>query len=445
MKLDTRRTVRVGFAFLSICAFWQLYDNVVPLILKNTFQMQDGPIGIIMALDNILALFLLPFFGAVSDRTHTRMGRRTPFIVGGTVVAVLLMNLLPIADGIKSLSLFITVLGLLLIAMGVYRSPAVALMPDVTPKPLRSKGNAIINLMGALGGVYTLGMTKFLVTKRADGFDNYQWLFVAVAVLMVAAIAVLLLTVRENKLAAETAVINDQYDAQEAAKLSPAEQEAERKAKTNAKAGLKSLSPEVRRSLMLILFSVFFWFMGYNAVTTSFTKYVFVQWGYDIKAASGCLMVATVAAVLCYIPVGKLSARFGRKRMIQFGVILLTASFTAFAMFNTFTNAMYGVFALVGIAWATINVNSYPMVVEISKSAEVGQFTGYYYTFSMAAQIVTPILSGYLMQYVGYRTLAPYAALMVAISFITISLTKHGDAKPEAPKSNLEAFDVGDD
>jgi len=299
--------------------------------------------------------------------------------------------------------------------------------------------------MGALGGVFTLGMTKFLVNKRADGSDNYLPLFIAVAVLMVVAVAVLLLTVRENKLAKETAEINDAYDAQEAEKLTPAERAAEEKAKTAAKAGLKSLSPEVRRSLMLILFSVFFWFMGYNAVTTSFTKYVFVQWGYDIKAASGCLMVATVAAVLCYIPVGKLSTRFGRKRMIQFGVILLTASFTAFALFNTFNNGLYVVFALVGIAWATINVNSYPMVVEISKSGDVGQYTGYYYTFSMAAQIVTPILSGYLMQYVGYQTLAPYAALMVAISFITISLTKHGDSKPEAPKSKLEAFDVGDD
>ena len=445
MKLDTPRTIRVGFAFLSICAFWQLYDNVVPLVLKNTFHMPDGPMGIIMALDNILALFLLPFFGALSDKTSTRFGRRTPFIVGGTIGAVVLMNLLPIADGMKNFTLFISALALLLIAMGTYRSPAVALMPDVTPKPLRSKGNAIINLMGALGGMFTLVMTKFLVSKRADGSDDYLMLFISVAVLMVAAVVVLLLTVRENKLAQETAAVNDAYDAQNAQALSETERNAEAQAKANARAGLKSLSPEVRKSLFLILFSVFFWFMGYNAVTTSFTKYVFVQWGYDIKAAAGCLMVATVAAVLSYVPVGKLSARFGRKRMIQFGVVLLTASFTAFALFNTFSSALYVVFALVGIAWATINVNSYPMVVEISKTGDVGQFTGYYYTFSMAAQIVTPILSGYLMQYVGYQTLAPYAALMVAISFVTISLTKHGDAKPEAPKSNLEAFDAGDD
>jgi MFS family permease len=156
-------------------------------------------------------------------------------------------------------------------------------------------------------------------------------------------------------------------------------------------------------------------------------------------------MIATGAALLSYIPVGNLSARFGRKRMIQFGVLLLTLNFAALGLFQSFSAVLYGVFALVGVAWAAINVNSYPMVVEISKSADVGQFTGYYYTFSMAAQIVTPILSGYLMQYFGYRILAPYAALMVAVSFVTISLTRHGDAKPNKPAEALEAFDVEGD
>lgn len=445
MKLDTRRTILVGFAFLSICAFWQLYDNVIPLILKFTFHVPDGPSGIVMSIDNVLALFLLPFFGALSDRTHTRLGRRIPYILCGTAAAVLLMNLLPIADRTSSFVLFIIALGLLLIAMGTYRSPAVALMPDVTPKPLRSKGNAIINLMGTLGGILTLVMTKVLVRTYADGRSDYQFLFLAVSILMVAAVVLLLRTVNETKLSAETATLNDAYDEQEASKLPEAERAAEVAAKQTASAGLKSLSPEVRRSLMLILVSVFFWFMGYNAVTTVFTKYVIVQWGYSLSTASNFLMIATGAALLCYVPVGMLSARFGRKRMIQFGVALLTLSFGALALFTQFSNLLYGVFVLVGIAWATINVNSYPMVVEISKTGDVGQYTGYYYTFSMAAQIVTPILSGYLMQYLGYQILAPYAALMVAISFVTISLTRHGDVRPELPKDKLEAFDVGDD
>lgn len=438
MKLNYKRTLLVGLAFLSICAFWQLYDNVVPLILKNTFDIPDDIAGVIMALDNVLALFLLPLFGKLSDRTHTRLGRRMPYILGGTLAAVVLMNLLPVADGARSLWLFVVALGLLLLAMGVYRSPAVALMPDVTPKPLRSKGNAIINLMGTLGGVFTLAATSFLVTHDATGREDYSALFLAVSILMLAAVAVLLLTIRENRLAHEVELQNLAAQGEDAAQAQDDET-------PSSGAGFSSLDPALRRSLILILCSVALWFMGYNAVTTAFTKYVSVQWGYDIKAASQCLMVATVGAVVSYLPVGFLSSRFGRKRVIQAGVLLLAACFGSAALFASFSPVLYGIFALVGAAWAMINVNSYPMVVEISKSGDVGKYTGYYYTFSMAAQIVTPIASGWLLEHVGYYTLLPYAAVMVALSFVTISLTKHGDSRPQPPRSRLEAFDAGDD
>ena len=438
MKLNYKRTLLVGLAFLSICAFWQLYDNVVPLILKNTFDIPDDIAGVIMALDNVLALFLLPLFGKLSDRTHTRLGRRMPYILGGTLAAVVLMNLLPVADGARSLWLFVVALGLLLLAMGVYRSPAVALMPDVTPKPLRSKGNAIINLMGTLGGVFTLAATGLLVTRDATGRENYSALFLAVSILMLAAVVVLLLTIRENRLAREVELQNLATQGEDAAQA-----QADETPSTGA--GFSSLDPALRRSLILILCSVSLWFMGYNAVTTAFTKYVSVQWGYDIKAASQCLMVATVGAVVSYLPVGFLSSRFGRKRVIQAGVLLLAACFGTAALFAQFSPALSGIFALVGAAWAMINVNSYPMVVEISKSGDVGKYTGYYYTFSMAAQIVTPIVSGWLLEHVGYYTLLPYAAVMVALSFVTISLTRHGDSRPQPPRSRLEAFDAGDD
>lgn len=438
MKLNYKRTLLVGLAFLSICAFWQLYDNVVPLILKNTFDIPDDIAGVIMALDNVLALFLLPLFGKLSDRTHTRLGRRMPYILGGTLAAVLLMNLLPVADRVRSLGLFVAALGLLLLAMGVYRSPAVALMPDVTPKPLRSKGNAIINLMGTLGGVFTLAATSLLVTRDTSGRENYTALFLAVSVLMLAAVVALLLTIRENRLTHEVELQNLAAQGEDAARAQDDEA-------PSSGAGFSSLDPALRRSLILILCSVALWFMGYNAVTTAFTKYVSVQWGYDIKAASQCLMVATVGAVVSYLPVGFLSSRFGRKRVIQAGVLLLAVCFGAAALFASFSPVLYGIFALVGAAWAMINVNSYPMVVEISKSGDVGKYTGYYYTFSMAAQIVTPILSGWLLEHVGYYTLLPYAAVMVALSFITISLTRHGDSRPQPPHSKLEAFDAGDD
>jgi len=433
MKLNYKRTLLVGMAFLSISAFWQLYDNVVPLILKNTFQMRDDISGVIMALDNILALFLLPLFGKLSDKVSTPLGKRRPFIFFGTACAVVLMNLLPVMEHKMALLPFIILLGLLLIAMGTYRSPAVALMPDVTPKPLRSKGNAIINLMGALGGVFTLAVTGMLVGTQADGRPDYQPLFIAVSLLMVVAVLILLFFVKENKLAAEARRINDELDAGSNDEAAQASAES---------AG--ALPADKRRSLMLILFSVFFWFMGYNAVTTSFTKYVSVRWNYDLAAASQCLMIGTVAAVLSYLPVGFLSSRFGRKRVIQVGVVVLAAAFAAAAFFPTFNAAVYVVFAMVGIAWAMINVNSYPMVVEISKSGDVGKYTGYYYTFSMAAQIVTPILSGILLQHVGYHTLMPYAAIMVAVSFVTISLSRHGDNKPQLPDDKLELFNDPD-
>ena len=436
MKLNYKRTVLVGFAFLSICAFWQLYDNVIPLILKNTFDVPDSIAGVIMALDNILALFLLPLFGKFSDGCRTKLGRRMPFILGGTAAAVILMNLLPAAEKSGKLALFVVALCLLLVSMGTYRSPAVALMPDVTPKPLRSKGNAIINLMGALGGVFTLGVTGFLVTKDAAGSEDYTLLFLAVSILMAVSVVIVFLTIRENRLAAEVEKINEALDAQQP---QPEEQP------EAGKAGFRALSPELRRSLILILCSVSLWFMGYNAVTSAFTKYVNVQWGYDIKAASRCLMIATVGAVVSYLPIGFLSSKFGRKRVIQAGVLLLAACFAVAGVYKTFHASVYAVFALVGAAWSMINVNSYPMVVEISSSSEVGKFTGYYYTFSMAAQIATPIISGWLLEHVGYQTLMPYAAFMVACSFVTISLTRHGDNRPEMPRDRLEVFDAGDD
>lgn len=432
MKLNYKRTLLVGFAFLSICAFWQLYDNVIPLILKNTFHMKDSLVGVVMAMDNVLALFLLPFFGKLSDKCHTKLGRRTPFILGGTAAAVILMNILPYADNHEKLLLFVIPLGLLLIAMGTYRSPAVALMPDVTPKPLRSKANAIINLMGALGGVFTLGVTGLLVHAGATGRNDYTMLFLAVSLLMAISVIVLVLTVRENKLAAEVAAMETDE-----------EKEAEAEEKKESGKAFGELAPDVRRSLWLILFSVAFWFMGYNAVTSAFSKYATTVWGVSEGTAANCLLVATVGAIVSYWPVGQLSSKIGRKKMILCGVTLLAACFLVSGLMKEMTVLMYVGFALVGLAWASINVNSFPMVVELAQGSDTGKYTGYYYTFSMAAQTLTPILSGYLLEHVGYHTLFPYAAGMVALSFVTMCFVHHGDSKP-APKKGLEALDVDD-
>ncbi|MBQ9942309.1 MAG: MFS transporter [Christensenellaceae bacterium] len=433
MKLNTKRTLLVGLAFLSISAFWQLYDNIVPLILRDSFRLGDDVAGVIMALDNVLALVLLPMFGALSDKCKSRFGRRMPFITVGTFAAAALALTIPFADKSKSLLLFFVALGLLLIAMGTYRSPAVALMPDVTPKPLRSKGNAIINLMGALGGIYTLIMIKLLAFPTyADGRTNYFFVFLAVAVLMVFCILALILTIRERKLVAEMQAIN--YG------VPPEDDQVAAADET----GKEKLPAPLKRSLWLILFSVSLWFMGYNAVTTAFTKYATQQWAQDVGGAATCLLVATAGAIVSYIPIGSLSSRIGRKKMILIGVATLATCFIVGGLFTAFHPVLYGLFLLVGFAWAAINVNSYPMVVEIAKGADVGKYTGYYYTFSMSAQIITPILSGVLLEHVGYWTLFPYAGLMVALAAITMSLTRHGDNRPQKPATRLEAFDVPD-
>ena len=441
MKLNTKRTVLVGFAFLSICAFWQMYNSVIPLILTNTFHMNETISGVIMSADNILALFLLPLFGALSDRCGSPLGRRRPFILFGTLAAVALMLFLPVLDNSYAaapapwkLGAFILVLGGLLVAMGSYRPPAVALMPDVTPKPLRSKGNAIINLMGAVGGVTCLLIARVLYPeKKTAGLThvNYFLLFAIIAAIMAAAVVVVMLTIPERKLDGEMQAWETAHPEENLA--------------VNDGSGNQTLPPEVKRSLIFLLISIALWFIGYNAIETWFTTYANRVWGMSLGSAAVCLTVATVGAIVSYIPVGSAASRFGRKRVILFGVAALAACF--FAMFlytlvsNEFHSWLYLLFALVGLAWAAINVNSLPMVVEMCKGSDVGKFTGYYYTFSMAAQTVTPIAAGALLRNVGYMTLFPYATVFVAASFGTMLLVKHGDAAPVARKRGLENFE----
>ena len=444
MKLNNKRTVLVGLAFLSICAFWQMYDNVIPLILRETFHMNESLAGAVMALDNILALFLLPFFGTLSDRCRNqKLGRRTPFILIGTAAAVILMNLLPLLDngyaengGRWRFAAFIVVLGGLLVAMGSYRSPAVALMPDVTPKPLRSRANAIINLMGAVGGMLYLGVAAVLYpTDKVKNLVhvNYQPLFLVVSAIMAAAVAVLLLTIREPRLSAENQALEARHP-----EWNLAEDDG---------SGHEVLPKPVKRSLGFLLASIALWYIGYNGVTTWFTTYISEIMGEGLGTASRCLLVATAGAIVSYIPIGAVASKVGRRKTILAGCALLAACFfTGFLLttaFSTLNFAMYIVFALVGLAWAAINVNSLPMVVEMCRGSDIGKFTGYYYTASMAAQVVTPVLAGTLMRHVSYRILFPYAALFVALSFVTMCFVRHGDSKAEA-KRGLDAFEEMD-
>ncbi len=450
-KLNYGRTFLIGLAFMSISSFWQVYDNIIPLILKNTFGLGETITGVVMALDNVLAVFLLPVFGSISDKVDTKLGKRTPFIIMGTALAVCFMLLLPFADKAVNMPLFVGALFGALISMGLYRSPAVALMPDLTPNRLRSKANAVINLLGAVGGVYSLIMIKFLVGKGTR--PDYTALFMSVAIFMVVSIIVLVSTIREKKIAAQVAA--EELAEKRSVVQSEKPEETVRVAKAVGAAeeniGMEALKPEktvltaeVKRSMIFMLASIFFWFTAYNAVTTAFSRYTVEVWKLEGGGFADCLMVATVAAILSYIPIGHIASRFGRKKTIMGGVLLMASCYAA-AMFVTQYHPLINIaFALIGVAWAAINVNSYPMIVAMSKGADIGKFTGTYYTFSMTAQIFTPILSGALLEHVSYLTLFPYALVFSLLAFLTMTQVRHGDVKLEKKEDILENFDVED-
>ena len=428
MKLNYKRTILIGLAFMSISAFWQMYDNVIPLILSNSFHLDETLTGAIMAADNLLALFLLPIFGSISDKVKTPWGKRMPFIVIGTTLSVILLMILPYADNTRNLPLFIGGLFLTLISMGTYRSPAVALMPDLTPKNLRSRANAVINLMGAVGGVYTLIMISTVVGSGET--PSYYPLAIAVALFMVICVAVCFFTIKENKLHEELKDVLEKEVVEVKVNDEP------------KKSG--KLPKDVMRSLVFLLASVAFWFIAYNAVTTAFSRYATRVWGLENGGYANCLMVATVAAIISYIPIGSIAAKIGRKKTILIGIVMLGGCFFAASLFDTYSNIMPVFFCIIGFAWAAIGVNSYPMVVEMASAGDVGKYTGYYYTFSMTAQVITPILSGWLLENVGYRTLFPYSVAFCILAFITMSQVKHGDSKPEKKKNALDNLDVDD-
>lgn len=564
MKLNYKRTIFVGFAFFLICAFWQAYEAIVPLMLVNKFGMNQTWSGVIMALDNILAVFLLPLFGALSDKTNTKYGKRTPYIVLGTIVAIAAFIGLTFADNAqleqikisegtaqemywdlnesipnaektyvfdksmpkeykirdyaakvcfntsyenltaeqaeeaknwflsidyettylfdtatgrynafytenagvgatkagdsikqnaytclvseahsnyawsKTLSnpvpliFFILILLVTLISMATFRSPAVALMPDVTIKPLRSQANAVINLMGTAGAMIVLMLgIVFKTSSLANQTSSFLGYVIAVCALMAFGLIAFIALVREPQWAKEmqdeSKKLGFETDSDEIEDYVDGEIKETSGAE---KGGMKDLLKSDRakfRSLILILASVALWYIGYNAVSSKYSLYAtnILHKNFNLT-----LLVAQAAAIISYVPAGFLAGKIGRKRSILIGICCLAVAFFIIAFFDSNTPSIFidVFFALGGIGWATINVNSFPMVVELAKGGNVGKYTGYYYTASMAAQIVTPILSGFVMDLFGsMHPLFFYSTIFAVLSFITMSFVKHGD------------------
>ena len=498
MKLNYKRTILVGFAFFLISAFWQAYDAIVPLILTNHFGLPQIASGAVMSLDNILAVFMLPIFGAISDKVCSKYGKRTPFVFVGTIAAVIAFIALTFIDNIQlapildssiptlyaeadsmrdaayklmqearasgdelliasakyQISLaesmfesvrqkafeitmnnivpligFIFTLLISLIAMATFRSPAVALMPDVTVKPLRSKGNAIINLMGTAGGIIVLVLGMVFATSKI--YMNYTVYVIAVCAVMLVGLIIFICTVKENRWAGEMIEDSKKYGLTEEEK--------------SESAPSRSLSKAELTSLLLILASVALWYIGYNSITSKYSVYASNELGFDYNLT---LIIAQAAAVIAYIPVGIISSKIGRRKTILAGIIMLATAFFVGHFINPGVPQaiMYPVFILAGIGWATINVNSFPMVVELAKGGDVGKYTGYYYTASMAAQIVAPILSGLLYDLFGMRNVFfLFGTVFVVFSFVTMFFVKHGDSRAELPKDILETLGSVDD
>lgn len=434
MKLNVKQTILIGLSFASILSFWQFYDQVIPEILEAHFGCSTYYTNAIMSIDNVLAIFMLPLFGAISDKTRSRLGRRTPYILFGTAAATILMAAMAIMTEKASFAGFFVCLLLLLVVMSVYRSPAVAYMPDVTPKPLRSKGNAVINLVGYVGGIFSTIVMGFLVTSRETEqgrvYNSFVPIFAAVAAFMLITVLIMVLTLNENKIVREANIRDERSDNSNEPKT--AENKGEK------------LSKPVFTSLIFILLSVFLWFTAYNGVTTSFSRYFRNRYDIDAGDSAKMLTVATVAAIVSFVPLGIISSKLGRKKTVLAGILMMTVCYGAMFFLETPGVAVYAILAVVGIGWAAINVNSFPMVVEMCQSSDVGKYTGYYYAFSMAAQIFTPLLSGKLIEKLGYTVLFPYAVVFSALSFVTMLMVRHGDSKPETKKSLLENFDVDD-
>lgn len=517
MKLNYKRTILVGFAFFLICAFWQAYDATIPVILTNKYGMSQFWSGVIMALDNVLALFMLPLFGSLSDKCKSKRGKRTLFIIFGTVVAAVALVALSFVDNMQlqkiseytalddvptleriydeqadatlktpegdefqlqelyskeefsqikvnetdpltgkakvttaytnyvapareacvaqvtnsdpsSLILFVMLLLVILVAMSTFRSPAVALMPDVTVKPLRSKANAVINLMGTAGGIVVLVLgIVFATSSVANGFMSYTVYYAVIAGLILVSLAIFLLTVREPAWAKQMQEDTVRYGIEE--------EEA-------VQSETRKLSSGEKRSLILILLSVALWYFGYNAVTSKYAVYATNILDMDYNTT---MLLAQGAAIVAYMPAGIIASRIGRKKTILAGVVILALAFgtASFMRAGSPVMLMNVLFIAAGVGWATINVNSFPMAVELSSGADVGKYTGYYYTASMAAQTLTPLLSGYLMDNVADTILFPYAAVFVALAIVTMLFVTHGDNKIEG-KKGLEAFDIED-
>ena len=472
LKLNYKRTALIGFAFFGILLLWQVYDSWCPTFLtdifaRNIYEMTSAElkasdpdkilnvqwlVGVIMACDNLAALILLPIFGNLSDRTHTRIGKRMPYILIGTFVSAVAFPFIPLFFHYSNIVGMVSMMAIVLIFMMMYRNPAVALMPDITPKPLRAKANGIINIMGYFGGAFATVLGIFYVLSsyiNAPPAERNIWTielpFIIASVLMLISALVLFRTIRENELAEQ---LKDELAEGErlAAVATPIDDD-------------KPMSRENRNMLLAILGAEFLWFMSDNALGTYIGNYVI----YYLKSVSSATMILTIlgglASVLGFAIAGGIAEKIGRKWTISSGLLVTFVGLILMCFVRptevvqassahgefTFPVLLYVVWVLKGFGTALVHNCSFPMVVELCSSKKIGKFTGFYYAASMSAQTVTPILLGFVLKAaMAWRALPVYACILTLLSCTVFSaLVKNIKASKVANTVGLEA--IGED
>lgn len=405
MKLDYKKTLFIGLGFFTISIVWGIYNIKMPLYLKE-LGLSGVAVGSVMTIDNIFALIFLPIFGALSDRTNTRYGRRMPYLLVGIPLSAIAFFLIPFTQH-ALLPLMITIIAMNFF-MSIYRAPTVALMPDITPSPLRSKANGIINFMGGAGSVVTFLISGFLISI------NEFYPFAAGSLILFIIIILMYNLIHEPK------EIEDKKEAIESV-------------------GEKVTEKGKILSLIFLLLAIFFWFTGFNAIETFFSTYGQVVLKINASQTSFLLAAFSGLFLLFAIPSGIIAAKIGRKKVILTGLIVLLGVFASMIFVRDRLTVLI-ILSVGGISWALININSYPMVVEMTSNKGIGQYTGYYYFFSMLAAIVSPILYGFLKDILGDSFLFIYSSIAIVIAFFFMMLVKHGEVKTEI-KSAFEGIE----
>lgn len=430
-KLDYGKTFLIGTGFFASSLLWSIYNSFIPLILKD-FIASTAIIGLIMTIDNIFGVIFQPLFGALSDRTRTRFGKRMPFIMVAAPLCAGLFFFIPQMPNLVSLMALVIVFNF---GMSVWRAPIVALMPDLTPDKHWSKANGVINLMGGVASIIA-----FLVGGRIANAYGRSATFAMGSVIMLVAVLVLFSTIKEpeafhfkkfGKVQSEDPggdqSLDQVFDSQAAEKGQAADSQGSKQKKSKQRlslANFKKLAPADRHNLVYLLLAIFFWFCAYNAVETFFTSFAVARLGVPEGSAAMLLAFFSVSFVAFAIPSGFIASKIGRRKAIIIGLVGLSAVFIPILFLMNLT-AIRVLLLVGGFFWAMININSLPMVLEIGQKSEIGTYTGYYYFFSFAASIFSPILYGFIRDLSGsFGSLFIYAPILFVLALVCILRTK---------------------